>query len=363
MNRIFDRKIILEDGTEFYGYGFGARRNALVELVFNTSMVGYQEILSDPSYTGQAVVMTYPLIGNYGMCADDYETDRPTISAMVVREFNSHPSNFRAQKTLENVMLEYNIVGIAGVDTRRLTRHIRDEGTCKALLVDAEVPNIVGVAEMKSHSLPTDQVSRVSVKEPCFSPAEYKKYHVAAIDCGMKQNIVRRLNSWGCDVTVFPWNTTAEEIEAVSPDGVFLSNGPGDPEDVPEVTATVKQLIGKLPIFGICLGHQLTALAMGGETMKLKYGHRGGNQPVTRLSDGRCFITSQNHGYAVVSDSMQGKAALSFVNANDGSCEGLDYPDKRCFTVQFHPEAACGPQDTGFLFDRFIAMMGGKGHA
>ena len=361
MNRIFDRKIILEDGTEFYGYGFGARRNALVELVFNTSMVGYQEILSDPSYTGQAVVMTYPLIGNYGMCADDYETDRPTISAMVVREFNSHPSNFRAQQTLENVMLEYDIVGIAGVDTRRLTRHIRDEGTCKALLVDAEVPNIVGVAEMKSHSLPTDQVSRVSTKASWVSPCENPRFHVVAVDCGMKRNIVRSLNARGCQVTVVPWTITAAEVEALKPDGLFISNGPGNPENAKPVIELVRALRGKLPIFGICLGHQIIALAYGATTYKLKFGHRGGNHPVKNLQTGKVEITSQNHSYAVKAESLEGTGlGVTHVNLLDNTVEGQKCPADRVFSVQYHPESAPGPQDSAYLFDEFIAMMEGK---
>ena len=223
MNRIFDRKIILEDGTEFYGYGFGAKRDALVELVFNTSMVGYQEILSDPSYTAQAVVMTYPLIGNYGMCNEDYETDRPTISGLVVREFNSEPSNFRAARTLEDVMIQYDIVGIAGVDTRRLARHIRDEGTCKALIVDAQTPSIACLAKMRSTALPTNQVSVVSTKSPWISACANPKHRVVAVDCGIKHNIIRSLNARGCEVTVVPWTVTAEEVMAMHPDGLFIS--------------------------------------------------------------------------------------------------------------------------------------------
>lgn len=216
MNRIFDRKIILEDGTEFYGYGFGAKRDALVELVFNTSMVGYQEILSDPSYTAQAVVMTYPLIGNYGMCNEDYETDRPTISGLVVREFNSEPSNFRAARTLEDVMIQYDIVGIAGVDTRRLARHIRDEGTCKALIVDAQTPSIACLAKMRSTALPTNQVSVVSTKSPWISACANPKHRVVAVDCGIKHNIIRSLNARGCEVTIVPWTVTVETVVLLS---------------------------------------------------------------------------------------------------------------------------------------------------
>lgn len=359
-----DRKIILQDGTEFYGYGFGASGDCAAEIVFNTSMVGYQEILSDPSYTGQAIVMTYPLIGNYGMCDEDYESLRPTASAMIVREYNNEPSNFRAAMTLEEVMVKNGIIGIAGVDTRKLAKYIRDKGTCKVLITDASTSNLAAFAHLQSLSLPTDQVSRVSVKEPYFSPAEYKKYHVAAIDCGMKLNIVRRLNSWGCDVTVFPWNTTAEEIEAVSPDGVFLSNGPGNPEDVPCVIHMVRELRGKYPMFGICLGHQIIALAYGAKTYKLKFGHRGGNHPVKNLRTGKVEITSQNHSYAVDANSL-GKTplAVTHVNLLDNTVEGLECQEDRVFSVQYHPESAPGPQDSDYLFGQFIKMMEEAKHA
>lgn len=359
-----DRKIILQDGTEFYGYGFGASGDCAAEIVFNTSMVGYQEILSDPSYTGQAIVMTYPLIGNYGMCDEDYESLRPTASAMIVREYNNEPSNFRAAMTLEEVMVKNGIIGIAGVDTRKLAKYIRDKGTCKVLITDASTSNLAAFAHLQSLSLPTDQVSRVSVKEPYFSPAEYKKYHVAAIDCGMKLNIVRRLNSWGCDVTVFPWNTTAEEIEAVSPDGVFLSNGPGNPEDVQCVIQMVRELRGKYPMFGICLGHQIIALSYGAETYKLKFGHRGGNHPVKNLRTGKVEITSQNHSYAVDANSLEKTPlAVTHVNLLDNTVEGLECQEDRVFSVQYHPESAPGPQDSDYLFGQFIKMMEEAKHA
>ena len=364
MIRQCDRKIILQDGTEFYGYGFGASGECTAEIVFNTSMVGYQEILSDPSYTGQAIVMTYPLIGNYGMCEDDYESFRPTASAMIVREYNDEPSNFRAARTLEQVMEEYVIIGIAGMDTRKLTKYIRDKGTCKVLITDASTPNLAAIAHLQSLTLPNDQVSRVSAKEPYFSPAEHPKYHVAAIDCGMKQNIVRRLNSWGCDVTVFPWNTTAEEIAAIAPDGVFLSNGPGNPEDVQCVIQLVRQLRGKYPMFGICLGHQIIALAYGAKTYKLKFGHRGGNHPVKNLKTGKVEITSQNHSYAVDNESLaKTPLTATHVNLLDNTVEGLECPADRVFSVQYHPESAPGPQDSDYLFGQFIAMMEEAKHA
>lgn len=361
MNRIFDRKIILEDGTEFYGYGFGAKRDALVELVFNTSMVGYQEILSDPSYTAQAVVMTYPLIGNYGMCNEDYETDIPTISGLVVREFNSEPSNFRAARTLEDVMIQYNIVGIAGVDTRRLARHIRDEGTCKALIVDAQTPSIACLAEMRSTALSTNQVSVVSTKSPWISACANPKHRVVAVDCGIKHNIIRSLNARGCEVTIVPWTVTVEEVMAMHPDGLFISNGPGNPEDAKPVIDLVRALRGKLPIFGICLGHQIIALAHGASTYKLKFGHRGGNHPVKNLQTGKVEITSQNHSYAVKADSLAGTGlTVTHVNLLDGTVEGQKCAADRIFSVQYHPESAPGPQDSAYLFDEFIAMMEGK---
>ena len=364
MIRQCDRKIILQDGTEFYGYGFGASGECTAEIVFNTSMVGYQEILSDPSYTGQAIVMTYPLIGNYGMCGEDYESLRPTASAMIVREYNDDPSNFRAAMTLGQVMEKNGIIGIAGVDTRKLTKYIRDKGTCKVLITDASTSNLAAFARLHSLILPNDQVPRVSTKKTYFSPARNGKYHVAAIDCGMKLNIVRRLNSWGCDVTVFPWNTTPDEIEAIAPDGVFLSNGPGNPQDVQCVIQLVRQLRGKYPMFGICLGHQIIALAFGAKTYKLKFGHRGGNHPVKNLKTGKVEITSQNHSYAVDIDSLV-KTPLTATHLNllDHTVEGLECPGDRVFSVQYHPESAPGPQDSDYLFGQFIAMMEEAKHA
>lgn len=358
MNRQYNRKIVLEDGTEFFGYGFGADTDVIAEVVFNTSMVGYQEILSDPSYTGQAVVMTYPLIGNYGICADDFETDRPTVSAMIVREYNDEPSNFRSVNTLEQVMNTYGIVGMAGVDTRALARYIRDKGTCKALITNAELPNDAAVEKLHTCALPTDQVAQVSSKEVWRSAAEKAQYHVVAVDCGMKRNIVRNLNARGCDVTVVSWNTTAEEIERLSPDGVFISNGPGDPENAEPVIALVGKLRGKYPIFGICLGHQIIALSYGAKTYKLKFGHRGGNHPVKNLQTGKVEITSQNHSYTVDADSLRGTALTqTHINLLDGTIEGLKSKTDQVFSVQYHPESAPGPQDSSYLFDEFITMM------
>ena len=364
MIREYDKKIILEDGTEFYGFGFGADSEKIVEVVFNTSMVGYQEILSDPSYTGQAVVMTYPLIGNYGMCADDYETNVPTISALIVREYNEQPSNFRAEESLEQVMQRYGITGIAGMDTRRLARHIRSKGTCKGLITQGTTPNLAGFARLRSTPLPTNQVAQVSTKGNWLSPAEHPKFHVVAVDCGIKHNIIRSLNQRNCNVTVVPWNIPAAEVEQLHPDGIFLSNGPGNPEDVTPVMELVRQLRGKYPIFGICLGHQIIALSYGAKTYKLKFGHRGGNHPVKNLITGKVEITSQNHSYAVNTESLAGTGLeITHINLLDQTVEGLCCEKDHVFCVQYHPESAPGPQDSSYLFDEFIRRMEECDHA
>ena len=353
-----DRKIILENGEEYLGYSFGSRAEKVLEIVFNTSMVGYQEILSDPSYTDQAVVMTYPLIGNYGMAEDDYETEAPTIGALIVREYNDEPSNFRAEKTLGEVMERYGIAGVSGVDTRKLNRSIRDFGSRKALITDASVPLAEGLQILQKTVLPHDAVSRVSRKEITVYPAKEARFRVAAIDCGMKQNIVRSLNRRGCAVTVVPWNTSAEEILSLQPDGVFISNGPGDPTDVPETIETIRELVGRVPLFGICLGHQIISLACGAETYKLKFGHRGGNHPVMDLRTGKIEITSQNHSYAVDEKTLADtQLTVTHRNLLDGTVEGVSCEKARVFSVQYHPESAPGPQDSAHLFDRFIQMM------
>ena len=364
MIRAYDKKLILEDGTEFYGFGFGADSEKIVEVVFNTSMVGYQEILSDPSYTGQAVVMTYPLIGNYGMCADDYEAKVPTVSALIVREYNEQPSNFRAEETLEQVMQRYGITGIAGVDTRRLARHIRNKGTCKGLITQGTTPNLAGFARLRSTPLPTNQVAQVSTKGNWISPAEHPKFHVVAVDCGIKHNIIRSLNQRNCNVTIVPWNIPAAEVEQLHPDGIFLSNGPGNPEDVTPVMELVRQLRGKYPIFGICLGHQIIALSYGAKTYKLKFGHRGGNHPVKNLITGKVEITAQNHSYAVDAESLAGTGLeITHVNLLDQTVEGLCCEKDHVFCVQYHPESAPGPQDSSYLFDEFIRRMEECSHA
>lgn len=354
----FNKKIILEDGQEYYGYGFGADTEGVLEIVFNTSIVGYQEILSDPSYTYQAVVMTYPLIGNYGMADDDYETFNPTIGALVVREYNNEPSNFRSTSTLGDVMKKYNIPGIHGVDTRKLNRSIRDFGIRKALITKASTPLEEGLKMLKATPLPKDAVSKVSCQRMWISPAKEEKYHVVAIDCGMKLNILRSLNRRNCKVTVVPWNTSAKAIKELNPDGVFISNGPGDPTDVPQTIETIRALLGEYPIFGICLGHQIISLAYNGRTYKLKFGHRGGNHPVRNLENNKIEITSQNHSYAVDIESLKSTPLTpTHINLLDNTVEGIKCEKDRVFSVQYHPESAPGPQDSAYLFDRFIKLM------
>lgn len=354
----FNRKIILEDGREYYGYSFGNTDDKVCEIVFNTSMVGYQEIISDPSYTYQAVVMTYPLIGNYGMADDDYETKIPTIGALIVKEYNNVPSNFRSSATLSEVMEKYNIAGIYGIDTRKLTRSIRDFGSRKVLITDVSTSLEKGLEILKNSEIPCDAVSKVSCNKIWVSHADDEKYNVVAIDCGMKMNIVRSLNNRGCKVTVAPWNTTAEEIERLNPDGIFISNGPGDPTDVPQIIKTIKSLIGKYPLFGICLGHQIISIAYGAKTYKLKFGHRGGNHPVRNLLTNKIEITSQNHSYAVDTESLkETKLVPTHINLLDNTIEGVKCELDKVFSVQYHPESAPGPQDSAYLFDRFITMM------
>ena len=354
----YDKKIILENGKEFYGYGFGADRTAVNELVFNTSMVGYQEIISDPSYTDQMVCMTYPLIGNYGMADDDYETRVPTMGGLIVREYNDLPSNFRYTKTLSEVLNEYDIPGISGVDTRMITRIIRSEGSQKVIICDADMPYDEAYKMLQDYVIPTDMVSRVSCRSRWYSRTPNHKFDVIAIDCGIKLNIVRKLNEKGCNVTVVPFDTTAEEIMKLRPDGLFLSNGPGDPENVQPVINVVKELCGKLPIFGICLGHQMISLALGAQTFKMKFGHRGGNHPVMNLETGKIEITSQNHSYAVSVDSLEGTPlTLTHKNLLDNTAEGVESSENKIFSVQYHPESAPGPQDSTYLFDKFISLM------
>ncbi|MBQ7064059.1 MAG: carbamoyl phosphate synthase small subunit [Firmicutes bacterium] len=350
--------LILENGQVFTGRLIGAGGTALGELVFTTGMEGYLETLSDPSYAGQIIMQTFPLIGNYGVIPEDFE-GKPAARGYVVRELCSSPSNFRSESDLETFLREQHITGICGVDTREITRILRESGVMNAMIADHIPEDLSAIQAYKV----ADVVSAVSCRKvqsyPASSlPAGRRPYRVTLIDYGNKRGIIRSLRKLGCDVTVVPHDTPAEAILGGRPDGIMLSNGPGDPAENTLCIEHLKGLLGKLPVFGICLGHQLMALAMGGRTIKLKYGHRGANQPVTLVGTHRTLITSQNHGYAVVAESLAGIGKELYVHANDGSCEGMEYPDANCFSVQFHPEACAGPRDAEFIFERFISMMG-----
>ncbi len=350
--------ICLANGNTFEAKRFGANKDVTGELVFTTGMGGYIETLTDPSYFGQIVMQTFPLIGNYGFIDEDAESKNSVVKAYIVREYCEEPSNFRMNTTLDDYLKKNGIVGIYDVDTREITKIIRESGVMNAAIVSD--PSSVDYEKLKAYKV-ENAVESVSVSKPMLCPAENHKFNVVLIDYGAKHNIVRELNKRGCNVAVVPSDTKASDILSLSPDGIMLSNGPGDPADNKECIFELSKLVGKLPIFGICLGHQLLALANGGETQKLKYGHRGVNQPVKSLENGRTYISSQNHGYAVVSQSIEkAGGVVSFINANDDTCEGINYPSKKAFSVQFHPEACSGPHDTRFLFDKFIDMMGGN---
>lgn len=387
--------LILEDGTVFEGTHIGADKEIISEIVFNTSMAGYLEVLTDPSYAGQAVCMTYPLIGNYGICKEDMESRKLWPDGFIVRELSRIPSNFRSNATIQEFLEEYGIPGIAGIDTRALTKILREKGTMNGMITTKEptdmeelkvrlkaytVGDVVEIVTCE-HKYSLKGVTDLSENGPISGSAKYtgekekrpslirklngKGKKVALLDLGAKENIARNLVQRGCDVTVYPAGTAADEIFADHPDGIMLSNGPGDPKSCTQIIKNIKDLYdGDIPIFAICLGHQLMALATGADTYKMKYGHRGGNHPVKDLSTGRVYISSQNHGYVVDMDKLDpGIATPAFVNVNDGTCEGLSYTGKNIFTVQFHPEACPGPQDSGYLFDRFIEMMEVEKHA
>ena len=353
--------LILEDGNVFTGTSIGSTREVISEIVFNTSMTGYLEVLTDTSYAGQAVVMTYPLIGNYGI-TPDMESERPWPDGYIVRELSRMPSNFRSQGTIQDFLVKYDIPGIAGIDTRALTKILREKGTMNGMITTNDNYNIEEIIPRLKAYTTGNVVDKVTCAEKRVLKGQGRAAgakRVALLDLGAKKNIARSLSERGCEVTIYPAHTTAEEILAANPDGIMLSNGPGDPKECGQIIAEIKKLYeSDTPIFAICLGHQLMALAVGADTHKMKYGHRGGNHPVKDLQTGRVYISSQNHGYVVDTDNLDPNIAKpAFINVNDGTNEGLAYVGKNIFTVQFHPEACPGPQDSAYLFDRFISMM------
>ena len=349
--------LILEDGTVFTGTSIGSKKEIISEIVFNTSMTGYLEVLTDPSYAGQAVCMTYPLIGNYGICHEDQESLRPWPDGYIVRELSRIPSNFRCEDTIQNFLKRYDIPGIAGIDTRALTKILREKGTMNGMITtNADYKLEEVLPKLKAYTTGR-VVERVTCEEKKVLKGSGPK--VALMDFGAKDNIARSLNKRGCQVTIYPAFTKAEEILGDDPDGIMLSNGPGDPKECTSIIEEIKKLYdSQVPVFAICLGHQLMALATGADTRKMKYGHRGGNHPVKDLETGRVYISSQNHGYMVDTDTLDPQVAVpAFENVNYKTNEGLKYIGKNIFTVQFHPEACPGPQDSGYLFDRFMKMM------
>lgn len=370
-------KLALEDGTVFTGTAFGAAGEVDGEVVFNTSMTGYQEILTDPSYRGQIVTMTYPEIGNYGVNDEDVESSKPHLSGFIVKENSRVFSNFRSDRSLDDYLKQHGIVGLAGIDTRRLVRQIRIEGAMKGVMSTTDLDNASLVAKAQASlglvgrdlvrevvpsqsqnwTNPLSRWAEISDQVTESSRSTKHDVHVVALDFGMKWNIARHLFDGGSKVTILPGTATAEEVLALNPDGVFLSNGPGDPEPVGYAIATIRDLLGKKPIFGICLGHQLLALACGAKTFKLKFGHRGANHPILNEQSGRVEITAQNHGFAVEEESLPDQLEVTHRNLNDGTVAGLRHRQFPAFSVQYHPEASSGPHDSRYLFDQFRAMM------
>ena len=352
--------LLLENGMVFEGEGFGAAGTRVGELVFTTGMTGCAESLTDPSYRGQLITFTFPMLGNYGICFEDRESPHIHARGVVVREYCPSPSNFRAEVDVDTFLREEGVCGICGVDTRRITQLIRTKGVMNAAVTDAEPDD--ALLELVRANRVTGVVDEVTVKEPLLlAPRGEARYSVALLDYGYKRSIADCLTARGCAVTLYPARTPAEQIIAAGHDGVMLSNGPGDPQENAYSIEQIKILMDTLPTFGICLGHQMMAIASGARTRKMKFGHRGANQPAKDLKTGRVYVTSQNHGYAVDNASLPDSGAvMRFVNVNDGSCEGLDYPGKRAFSLQFHPEAHGGPLDCSGMFERFISMMGGR---
>ncbi|MDF2906012.1 MAG: carbamoyl phosphate synthase small subunit [Herbinix sp.] len=352
--------LILEDGNVFVGESIGAEKEIISEIVFNTGMTGYLEVLTDPSYAGQSVVMTYPLIGNYGICYEDMESHKPWVDAFIVRELSRIPSNFRNQESIQSFLKKNDIPGMEGIDTRALVKLLRNKGTMNGMIT-TDVNYKLEEVLPRIHQYKVEKViDKTTCKQKKLIPAIGEtKYKVALMDYGLKNNIPRSLAKRGCEVTIYPGFTKAEEVLKDKPDGIMLSNGPGDPKECKEIIAEVKNMYeSKVPIFAICLGHQLLALANGGDTTKMKYGHRGANHPVKDLKTGRVYISTQNHGYMVMEESIPSNVAeVSFLNVNDKTVEGLHYLGKNVFSVQFHPEACAGPMDSEFLFDKFINMM------
>jgi carbamoyl-phosphate synthase small subunit len=349
-------RLLLEDGTLFTGRAFGAEGTSIGEVVFNTGMTGYQEALTDPSYCGQILTMTYPLIGNYGITRHDFEAMRPFVAGFVVRRWEPVPSNWRAIHDIDRFLKEFDVIGISDIDTRMLTRILRKNGTMKGLLTTGSERVEDLMERLRAAKLPRDLVARTSTRQVHVSPGDGER--IVLIDYGAKNGILHELIKRGCNVVVVPHDTSADDILRMHPDGVQLSNGPGDPKDVPYAVETIRQLLGKVPIFGVCFGHQLLALACGADTEKLKYGHRGANHPVKELATGRCYITSQNHGYAVRAESLEGtELEVTHINNNDKTIEGLRHRRYPAFSVQYHPEAMPGTYDANDLFDRFLDMI------
>ena len=358
MELVKNRKLVLANGKVFEGIGFGSKKDVIAEIVFNTSMVGYQEILSDSSYCAQMVCMTYPLIGNYGITDEDYESKSIKMSGFVVREYNDSPSNFRATKTLGDVMEENDCVGISNVDTREIARIIRDNGSQLAMITDINTPTDECVKILKERDFDHDQLERVSTKKVWYSRTANPVYTICAIDCGIKMNIVREFNKFGCNVVVLPYTSTYEDVMKYNPDGLFISNGPGNPEDAKEVIELVKEAKGKLPIFGICLGHQIIGLAYGAKTYKMKFGHRGANHPVKNLLSNTIEITSQNHSFAIDKESLKNTGLeITHVNVIDNELEGMRDVKNNVISIQYHPESAAGPEDSEYLFKQFIDLL------